>query len=249
MTPNKAYSEAHQEIDKNLPGIYYGSEAGTWLELKENKRFTYFTTNGVINLQANGKWSIKPDKNRYLIDLITDPDQPPRLSRLDDQTTASPQCLEPFDLHPERIILVVCLLIPGTDAWSYWWPEWNGLKVIATFANGKTRTGFTGDHGKLAFGARPEPEWLGTPIKKVTLSHPKMQNEEISFEVPVGTKTLAIRFDPGSLVAPAFKEMEMRAELQNNEKVRLEIAKPPTGLHEEIRSNDMLPEVYEKYIH
>lgn len=195
-----AAAAAQGPAASSLAGHYYLQgvrELGAELRLEASGRFEFGMAYGAVDQAAKGQWSA----DGRAVTLVADVDPAPRLvfgkreAELPHPYSADP---------PKPTLLVVRVTSPEQGL------VWSNMEITAEFSNGKRRTGTTGQDGMLGFLAREDEDWKGARILRVSAAHSKKGIAPVWVDVRAPKdKSIVFHLEPGSLVAPAFKTMQL----------------------------------------
>lgn len=174
-------------------------EVGAELRLGADGRFEFGMAYGGADRSAQGRWTASGG----FVTLTTDP--PPVAGfKLNPSSASVP---DDYDKDPSKsTVLVVQVKTPRLGL------VWSNMAISAEFSNGQSRSGVTGSNGMLGFLARPEPEWKGAYVQRISVAYPKERIDAASFRVDSrATRAIAIDFEPGHLAPPAFKRATFNA--------------------------------------
>lgn len=207
----------------NMVGTYVlegQRETVASLRLESDGRFQMAMSYGAVDTDAQGRWELSGERGDRLV-LTTDTPGEPSFAWAEDQAALAERCMGGYG-NPGQppLALVACVSTPDAGL------VWENMQVTAHFSNGMSRSGLTTRHGQLGFLARPEPQWKGAIVERLTVSYPRGAVPAQTFAVPPGARTAVIQFDPGRLTAPPAERITFAVKHSGAEAATLELLAP-----------------------
>ena len=179
-------------------------EVAGGLLLRADGRFSFGMSYGAVDERAEGTWRQTGPR----VELTVPPPPEPRLS----VARWSPDLPSAYTGPGEPPVLLA-VRVASSDIELVW----SNVDATAEFSNGRSRSGQTGDDGRLAFDERSDPPWRGARIRRVGLGFLKRGVPMVWFDVPPGMRSVEVELAPGRLVPSAFRSMVLLARSRRGE--------------------------------